>query len=211
MRIVAVSDVHGRWGKIDIPDGDVLVIAGDSTMMGRKEEIGKFAAYVEALPHKWKIAIAGNHDWLFETKSRLAEKMMAQAGIEYLKDDSITIDGVKFYGAPWQPRFHDWAFNVDRGPLIKKKWDLIPDDTNVLVTHGPPYGVLDQVADGPHLGCEELRAALDRVMPRLHIFGHIHDGYGQNNNVEGIDTHFINASICDESYYHANAPIVRNL
>jgi len=91
----------------------------------------------------------------------------------------VIIEGVKFYGSPWQPRFFDWAFNLDRGEEIKKKWDLIPMDTDVLITHGPPYGILDLTHEGEKVGCEELMKAVLRVQPKIHIFGHIHEAYGE--------------------------------
>jgi Icc-related predicted phosphoesterase len=207
MRIICISDTHNRIGKVDIPDGDVLVHAGDSTMMGRPEEIGKFAAYLEALPHKYKVVIAGNHDWLFETRPTTARKLIEDAGAIYLQDEAVTIMGHKFYGAPWQPWFQNWAFNVARGKALAAKWALIPTDTDVLITHGPPFGILDQVDGGEHLGCVDLRTAVDRVNPLLHVFGHIHDGYGLDARRELARTNFVNASICDESYQPVNSPI----
>lgn len=211
MRIVCISDTHSRHDQVEVPEGDVLVHAGDSTMVGRVEEIIKFNHWLGQLPHPHKILIAGNHDWLFEKEPALAESLITN--VIYLRDNSVTIDGVKFYGSPWQPRFMHWAFNLPRGEEIKRKWDLIPEDTDVLMTHGPPHGILDLVPSDmsgnyEHAGCEDLLRAMRRLRPRLHIFGHIHEGYGV---LKDYVTIFVNASICDAAYRPINAPMVLEL
>jgi Icc-related predicted phosphoesterase len=99
----------------------------------------------------------------------------------------------------------DWAFNLQRGPALREKWALIPEGTDVLITHGPPFGILDWTARGERVGCEDLLEAVRRVKPRLHVFGHIHEGYGEH---EQDGTRFVNASICTEAYQPTNAPIV---
>lgn len=209
MRIVAISDTHTFENRITIPDGDVLIHAGDFTISGTFEEVKQFALWLEKQPHKHKIVTAGNHDWLFEKDLNLARNLIHGIGkAQYLQDGQIEIEGVTFYGSPWQPRFGDWAFNLDRGEQIKRKWNLIKP-CSVLITHGPPWGILDTVrTNSQHLGCEELREAVRRVKPQAHIFGHIHGGYGEY--VAG-GTRFINASVCDEAYQTTNAPIVFDL
>jgi len=208
MRIVCISDTHTFEDQIAIPDGDVLIHAGDATIAGTIAEVNQFCRWFEAQPHKYKIFVAGNHDWLFEKQSQLARSMISSSGAYYLCDQLIELDGVSFYGSPWQPRFCDWAFNVDRGATIKRIWDRIPK-CDVLITHGPPFGVLDTVKEGePHLGCEELLVAVDRIKPRFHVFGHIHGGAGA---MQSNGTRFINASICDEAYRPVNAPQVFNV
>jgi Icc-related predicted phosphoesterase len=205
MRIVAISDTHTFEHQIVVPDGDVLIHSVDSTITGTPEEVMAFGLWLDSQPHKHKIFVAGNHDWLFERDPEQARYLIQFDGVHYLQDSSIEIDGIKFYGSPWQPRFGDWAFNVDRGEAIKQKWDQIPK-CDVLITHGPPWGALDYVQIGQeHLGCEELLKAVGRVRPKLHIFGHIHGGYGKAT-ISGIQ--FVNASICDEAYRSSNAPIV---
>jgi len=205
MRVVAISDTHTFEDRITVPDGDVLIHAGDATITGTVAEVSAFGAWLESQPHKHKIVIAGNHDWLFERDNAHA-RLLIEPWAHYLQDSMVEITGVRFYGSPWQPRFQDWAFNVNRGRAIAWKWRLIPK-CDVLITHGPPWGVLDQVIDGAlHLGCEELGHAVGRVKPRVHVFGHIHGGYGERRAPNGI--HFINASICDEAYNPVNAPIV---
>jgi hypothetical protein len=123
----------------------------------------------------------------------------------YLEDSGIEIAGVKFWGSPWQPEFYDWAFNLPRGQALADKWALIPDDIDVLITHGPPLGILDQVITGDHVGCADLLEAVQLIKPKVHIFGHIHEGYGR---IEQNGTVFINASVCTARYRPINPPIV---
>jgi len=206
MKIVCISDNHGRHKKIkNIPEGDVLVHAGDVTSSGKIEMLDNFNKWLGELPHKHKIIIAGNHDWCFAREHRLiAREMISNA--TYLEDSEIIIDGVKFYGSPWQPEFCDWAFNLPRGESLAKVWNRIPDDTNVLITHGPPYGILDLNLDDEPCGCEDL---LNKIMSlsklKCHIFGHIHEGYGIK---EELGVKFINASSCNFEYQPINKPIV---
>jgi Icc-related predicted phosphoesterase len=207
MRIVCISDTHSRHDLIEVPSGDILIHAGDSTMVGRVEEIAKFNHWLGRLPHPYKILIAGNHDWLFEKEPALAESLVTNA--VYLRDSAVIIEGLKFYGSPWQPRFMHWAFNLSRGAEIRRKWDLIPEDTDVLITHGPPNGILDLVPRDltgtfENTGCEELARAVKRIKPRLHVFGHIHEGYGMERRP---GTTFVNACICDAAYRPINPPV----
>lgn len=192
MKIVCISDTHGLHDSVIVPEGDVLIHAGDFTNEGEWEQVASFNHWLGTLSHPLKIVIAGNHDFCFEREPARAAKMITQAA--YLLDDYACIDGVKIYGSPWQPRFYDWAFNLKRGEDIARKWALIPDDTDVLVTHGPPWGFGDQVNYGPQqVGCVDLLDAVHRVKPRLHVFGHIHEAYGV---FEDEDTTFVNASLC---------------
>ncbi len=207
-RIVTISDTHSRHQKIkSMPEGDILIHSGDATERGGIDEIVAFNEWLGTLPYLHKIFVAGNHDWLFERSPQFAPTLMSNA--HYLLDNFIEIEGLKIYGAPWQPRFFDWAFNVDRGAAIAQKWQMIPDDIDVLITHGPPHGILDEVAyRHEHVGCEELLPVVHRIKPRAHIFGHIHSGYGM---VEQNGIKFVNASICNEAYQPVNAPIVFDL
>lgn len=124
----------------------------------------------------------------------------------YLEDSMITLYGIKIYGTPWQPRFGNWAFNLDRGSDCLSKWNLIPEDTDILITHSPPLGHGDLVCSGVRAGCAELLSTVQqRVKPKYHIFGHIHEGYGVTSDGKII---YINASTCDISYIPNNLPIV---
>jgi predicted phosphohydrolase len=175
-------------------------------MSGRPEEIARFDAWLAGLPHRHKVVIAGNHDFLFEGEPERARRLLPSA--IYLRDEGVELDGFRFWGSPWQPWFHDWAFNLPRGPALAAKWALIPARTDVLLTHGPPHGILDRTVAGEPVGCEELTLALARVRPRLHVFGHIHEAYGR---LERDGTLFVNASNLDVHYRPVQAPVVIEL
>ena len=210
MKICMLSDTHGRHESVVVPQCDILVHCGDFSTFGKAADIVNFANWFEQQPGI-KVAVAGNHDWLFETQPTAAQFIFRSRGIQYLQDQVIDICGAKFYGSPQTPLFMDWAFNVQRGPDIKKYWDRIPQHTDVLITHGPPHGVLDQSAphlNSEHLGCEELSLAVERVNPRLHVFGHIHGSYGK---VDLADTTFVNAALVNEAYAPGRIPWVVDL
>jgi len=207
VRIVCISDTHERHEQITLPDGDLLICAGDVTANGNLVSLERFARWLQRQPHQHKILIAGNHDFCFEGNAARGESVMRTCApdVHYLQDRGVLIDGVRVWGSPWQPRFFDWAFNLDRGPLLAEKWALIPADTDILVTHGPPFGTLDLTPRGDRAGCEALAARLNDLPVRLHVFGHIHHGYGVVERGHRIS---VNASICDKGYLPANAPIV---
>jgi predicted phosphohydrolase len=188
-RIVFISDTHGYHRELAVPEGDILVHAGDFTMTGRLEEAADFNAFLGCLPHPRKIVIAGNHDFCFQRDPERARALMTSA--TYLEDESVEAAHIKFYGSPWQPWFCDWAFNLPRGAPLAEKWAMIPDDTDVLVTHGPPRGIGDRTFDGRSEGCDELLSRVKEVRPRFHVFGHIHEAAG-TWKIDG--TTFINAS-----------------
>ncbi|HEV8158114.1 MAG TPA: metallophosphatase domain-containing protein [Pyrinomonadaceae bacterium] len=197
---------------INLPKGDVLIHCGDFTVTGTVSEITQFNRELLRQANKFNhiIIIAGNHDLLFERQPQLARSLL-DSRVNYLQDSFCVIDGIKFYGSPYQPRFFDWAFNLMRGAELAEKWNLIPDETDVLITHGPPFGILDEVPRQyfiENTGCEELRKRVETIKPKLHIFGHIHCGYG---TTEKFGVKFANASNCDESYEPTNAPVVIDL
>jgi predicted phosphohydrolase len=206
MRIVCLSDTHDFHDRLVVPDGDVLLHAGDATMSGKPFQVEAFARWFANRPHRHKIVVAGNHDWMFERTPAQARSLLRE--VIYLQDDEVTVDGLRIWGSPWQPWFHDWAFNLERGPQIAAKWESIPTGIDVLVTHGPPAGILDRTSRGEHVGCADLRRELLRIRPRLHVFGHIHEAYG---TVEIDGTRFVNASNCTERYHPVQPPIVVDL
>lgn len=207
LTIVAISDTHGLHHLIDIPPGDVLIHAGDLSWTGELSEVAEFNAFLGTLPHRYKIVVAGNHDLCFEQQAAAARALFTNA--IYLEDESVTIEGLKFYGSPWQPRFLDWAFNLNRGAELRAKWDLIPQDTDVLITHGPPFGIRDFIVETEErVGCQDLLEVVMQVRPRYHYFGHIHDSAGVTLR-HGIT--FVNASICDMSYRPIHRPIVTKI
>jgi Icc-related predicted phosphoesterase len=155
-------------------------------------EVVAFNAFLGTLPHRHKLVIAGNHDWCFEKMPAACVDALTNA--IYLQDSAITLDGVRFYGSPWQPWFYGWAFNLRRGSEIRAKWQRIDRDTNILITHGPPYGFGDLTADRQHVGCKDLLEFVELIAPQVHIFGHVHEAAGVCTNTR---TTFVNASTCD--------------
>ncbi|HEY6174290.1 MAG TPA: metallophosphatase domain-containing protein [Kofleriaceae bacterium] len=176
MRIVAVADTHLFHGRYAVPDGDVFVHAGDLCRGGNLAELRIAAQWILGLPHRHKVVVAGNHDWAFAREPGAARAMFA--GAHYLEDSEVTLDGVRFYGSPWQPTFLDWAFNLPRGPALAAVWARIPHGIDVLITHGPPDDIGDRTSATRHAGCVDLRARVAEVEPRLHLFGHIHEDGG---------------------------------
>ena len=172
MRIVAVADTHLFTEDLVVPAGDVLVHAGDLCRRGDLDELARATAWLRALPHRHKVVVAGNHDWAFVESPDEARALLGDA--IYLQDSGTTIDGVRFWGSPWQPAFNNWAFNLPRGAPLAEKWARIPAGLDVLITHGPPDGIGDSVAMAGRSGCVDLRRRVAEVAPRLHLFGHIH-------------------------------------
>ena len=193
MRFVAFSDTHGWHDYLPVPEGDVLLFGGDMCGRGTLDEVARFARFLEKQPHPHKVIIAGNHDWPFERTPREAREALGE--VTYLQDEAVEIEGVRIYGSPWQPEFFQWAFNLPRGKPLRETWAKIPDNTQVLLTHGPPHDILDLTSRRVAAGCEALRERVEELPElRAHIFGHIHEAYGRS--VLGKCT-FYNASICD--------------
>lgn len=205
MRLVVISDTHSLHEWVRVPSGDVLIHAGDITRNGTLEELEAFNDWLGSLDFRHIIVIAGNHDFCFESDNAAARETLSNA--IYLQDESVSLDGVKFYGSPWQPEFFDWAFNLPRGEALKQKWEQIPGDTDVLITHGPPYGCGDQTFYGERVGCCDLAEAIKDKKPVLNLCGHIHEDYGTTWLGE---TFCINASFIDEQGI-GNAPVVVDL
>ena len=197
MRVVAIADLHNSQPYI--PDGDVLVVAGDLTWEGKLSQVKEVANWFKSLPHQHKVVIAGNHDFCFDKTSKYASqcddavKALVDAGCTYLLDSSCEINGKKFYGAPWQPWFHNWAFNVQRGQLYQH-WDKIPHDLDVLLVHGPPFGYGDLTTSGERVGCSELLFALEQKKPKHVFYGHIHEDWGYWTINNGV-TRLYNCSV----------------
>jgi Icc-related predicted phosphoesterase len=152
--------------------------------------------------------VPGNHDFCFEEYDSRSEALEILTEAECLIDKAVTVGGYELWGAPWQPKFFDWAFNRERGKELREKWNLIPDSTDILVTHGPPHGIGDEVTHGEQVGCRELRKRVKTLQPRYHLFGHIHEGYGRYNE-DGLT--YVNCSVCDVRTLARNQPIVLEL
>ncbi|WP_373549089.1 metallophosphatase domain-containing protein [Haliscomenobacter sp.] len=204
MRFVAISDTHGKH-LFDLPPGDVILHAGDVSSRGLKAEIERFLDWFSSLDYAYKIFIAGNHDFFFENASPLEIQALIPDNLIYLNDSGVEIEGIKIWGSPIQPWFYDWAFNRQRGPAIQKHWDLIPDDSDIIITHGPVFGIHDRTASGQLVGCEDLLPVIQRIAPKVHLCGHIHEAYG---TVQVGETLYINASILDLRYTIAHDPVV---
>ena len=207
MKIVCIADTHGlHWDLLDLPIGDVLVIAGDVTNVGDPKDLISFNRWIGTHPHPHKLIVPGNHDFCFEENYGLCEDICTEAKI--LLDSAFTIEGVNFYGTPQQPHFYSWAFNIKQREKRKEYFDRIPKNTDVLITHAPPYGILDKINENSKdsLGDVALQERINELPNlKLNVFGHIHGGYGR---VKIGNTEFINCSIADERYGLVNAPIV---
>ncbi len=205
MKIIAISDTHGQHKDLQLPDGDLLLHAGDVSKRGSRAEIMDFLYWFSDQPHKYKVFIAGNHDFYFEKTVPEFINSDIPKNVVYLNDSGTEIEEIKIWGSPIQPWFYDWAFNRQRGADIKKHWNLIPSGTDILITHGPAYGILDLTMDSRAVGCEDLLEKIQEIKPKYHICGHIHEAYGQKRVG---DTHYINASVLNLNYRLVNEPIV---
>lgn len=209
-RLTLISDTHlaHRKGSFEIPDGDILVHAGDATYRGKEREILLFSEWFRSLPHRYKVFVAGNHDWGFQRTPQRAVEALGE-GVHYLQDSEVVLEGVRIWGSPWQPEFCNWAFNLPRGDALRERWSRVPKGIDLLVTHGPPLGIGDRLTDGSRVGCADLREEiLGRIRPRVHLSGHIHEGYGVRE-VDGVT--FVNASLVDETYQIRNPAVVVDL
>ena len=209
-KITFISDTHGkheyltskRMGNI-LGSGDILIHCGDVSNTGKSHEIKEFLDWFSNTDFTHKVFIAGNHDFGFQLVSTI-EPEYIEKGVHYLFDSSVEIDGIKIYGSPWQPVFYDWAFNVPRGEKLAEKWAKIPGNTDILITHGPAFRMLDHTIQGQMVGCEDLFNRIVEVQPKIHCCGHIHWAYGQKSFNE---TEFINAAVLNERYEHENKPV----
>jgi len=210
LRLVCISDTHSLHRRIpDIPDGDVLIHAGDCLGAGTLENVEDLNDWLGTLPHRHKIVIAGNHDWVFQEAPALARDALTNA--IYLEDSGIVIEGVRFWGSPWTPTFLDWAFMLDRGEALHDRWMQIPEDTDVLITHGPPKGIGDEASMGfrcQNVGCVDLLHRIEQMRLKAHVFGHIHEGYGEYTLG---NTRLVNASTCTVRYEPTNPAIVLDI
>ena len=223
MKVTLISDTHTKHKQLngDLPGGDLLIHAGDFMNSGYdKTDATEFFDWFDKIDnYDDKIFIAGNHDRIMQNEPEWAQGILTgYKTIEYLQDEQLTLyfdgpngdfpeDNVRIYGSPWQPEFYNWAFNLPRnGGELKAKWNAIPTNTDILITHGPAFGKLDDVEGrrGQHLGCELLAEHINTVArPKIHVCGHIHSGYGYYFDGQ---THYFNASILNERYNYTNKP-----
>jgi len=208
MNLVIFSDTHGTYP--EIPNADVAVFAGDCSSRGSEEVCKQFIRWFGQQEPMHKIMIGGNHDFWFQTTPYgYIKDYAAVHGVIYLENTGTIIENTHFWGSPLSLEYGNWAntYPKEKG---KEYWDMIPRHANVIITHGPPYGVMDECAhprkgENPHVGCKDLLSKVLEVKPKLHIFGHIHESYGKRT-LDGID--FINASHMNLRYEPVN-PIIK--
>ena len=214
-KLTFISDTHTKHEKLNgfLPGGDMLICGGDITSRGYLTEIENFLKWFDKIDnYDHKIFIAGNHDFGFQDQPNETKGLLTgYKTVDYLQDELLLVgngdyeDMVKVWGTPWQPEFHNWAFNLPRGQALKEKWDMITVGTDILVTHGPAFGKLDYVSyDGKNVGCEDLLFKVQEIKPKIHVFGHIHEGYGY---VFDGHTHYINAAVLNGRYEFLNKPV----
>jgi Icc-related predicted phosphoesterase len=225
MLIDCISDLHGHYPKLD--GGDLLIVAGDLTATDTKDELLYFHQWISAQNYKKSIIIAGNHDntcikgYPFYNRPFAVEGcVMPYNDIEYLCDSGTEFEGLKIWGSPWTRNFvgmnpHCKAFSLDTEEELAEKWALIPDDVDILITHSPPYGILDSVRNNPNSIPDSAgsRSLMDWMATKwkvlegvkINVFGHIHEHGGKRGSLNMVQ--FINASHVNERYQPVNAPI----
>jgi Icc-related predicted phosphoesterase len=196
-----ISDTHNRHDRCACEGGDILMHAGDATGHGETNEIVEFLDWFSEQDYKHLIMIPGNHDFGFEKGPTECRTMCEARGITLLNDSGVTVEGVNIWGSPVQPWFHKWAFNRHRGADIKKHWDLIPGDTEILITHGPPRGIMDMTGNGEPVGCDDLLVKLSETDIKLHVFGHIHEARGIQYDGQRtyVNAAFLNRMYCPQA------------
>ncbi|MFP4135324.1 MAG: metallophosphatase domain-containing protein [Halothece sp.] len=196
MKIVVISDTHNRYQELTIPECDVLIHAGDISHAGEIQILDDFVKWARSQRVKETVFIGGNHDSTLQTSTYIQEQINSLPDIHYLEDSELKLFGFKFYGSPWQPRYKDMAFNLDRNSNeLDQAWQKIPEDVDVLITHTPPYGILDKLEDergGFNAGCERLADRLKQVPAKIHAFGHVHEARGVRCEK---NTTYVNASV----------------
>jgi len=212
MRLVCISDTHGDHEGLELPSGDVLIHAGDLSAHGQRAETLAFMQWLGSRGFDNTVCIAGNHDTFMEEEPLLARQFAEDHGVLLLNDSGCELGGHQFWGSPITPRFCNWSFMRDAGEPIEAHWRLIPDNTDVLITHGPPFGIMDQVRrpDGQseRTGCPSLLARVQSIAPVTHIFGHIHEGRGSQSH-DGVT--YFNVCTMNEHYQRAYEPVVIDL
>lgn len=220
IRFVCISDSHSLF--FNFPPGDVLLHAGDFTKKGTSDEVLQFANYLKTTNYQYKIIIAGNHDSPFDIsnfddimKKRrnpypcdpYAVKRLFKDFI-YLEDSFVNVFGYTVWGTPWTHQHYKGAFTIKEKYILGQKFQQIPLGVDIVLSHSPPNGILDRSKDNRHLGSEVLAETIRMIKPKVHVFGHIHEGHG----VQTIDgTTYINASVCNNRYQPIYTPIVFDL
>lgn len=193
IRLALLSDTHMRHTDIVVPDCDIVAHCGDFSRSGSRDDALAFLDWFAKLP-ALRVLTPGNHDVWAEQDTAAFRRACAERSIAVLVDEGMSVSGVRFWGSPVTPRFRNMAYNRKRGAEIRAHWRRIPEGKlDVLLTHGPPHGVLDRTFFGAHVGCADLLEAVKRARPKLHAFGHIHEAAGQTQ-LPGVPTLFVNAA-----------------
>jgi len=206
LRFVCISDTFGAHTSLTgkMPHGDVLVHTGNFTESSLPQEISSFNAWLSTMPHKHKIVVAGSRDAIFDAEAypytwrraghptcyHISETKSLLTACTYLEHTSTTVEGMKIFGSPYNCNAFSFAFHALRGAPMKKLWEKIPSDTDVLLTHTAPLGHGDLCVDGRREGCANLLDWVESYRPLLHIFGGVREGAGLTSNDR---TMFINA------------------
>lgn len=213
MKAIIISDTHGQEAKLKIPDCDVLIHCGDFSNLGTEEELSKFAGWLKTLPHKHILLSPGNHDGMTQENPARAKEILenARSGVRLLLHEALELEGIRFFFSPLTPEYAGWWWMLEEPDLVAK-WAEIPDDTEVLITHGPPKLILDTVERqiGHHAGSSSLYARIQQL-PKLrhHFFGHLHHSGGQTVRIGGVD--FTNAAVLDDRNHFRNQPQIYDL
>lgn len=207
MRLVIISDTHGRHEELGTLEGDVLIHCGDGCngLTRDPRDVENLDAWFAEQRFSAILCTGGNHD--FAVEQRRASRQPVFENARFLEDEAFEFEGVKFYGAPWTPELEGWAFYLEP-ERAEATWSSIPVDTDVLITHTPPAGILDANRSGRRCGCSHLRDRLADLRPSLHCFGHVHASAGSEHR-DGVD--FLNASIVGRGYRVENEPVVYDL
>jgi len=201
-KIVCISDTHRKDWSLNLPKGDILIYTGDFDITCEDNCLNAIDWFY-SLNFKSVVWIGGNHDsYLEELHKIYMVRPVMPYNIYYLLNDSVEIDGIKIWGSPFSPQFNNWSFMGDLEEL-KEIWSTIPGDTDIIMTHCPPFGINDQV-NGISQGCPALRDRIKEIKPKYHIHGHIHEGYGVYCD---LNTIYVNASIMDEFYNPCHKPV----
>ncbi|MDR1181432.1 MAG: metallophosphatase domain-containing protein [Bacteroidales bacterium] len=197
MKILHLSDTHSRHHALqNLPIADIIIHSGDMLWAGASKEVLDFIDWFGGLDYKYKIFIAGNHDDCFEGRNREIIQNFLPKNCFYLCNSGIEIEGIQFWGVPL-------FMSDDINGRLPQMMAQIPADTDILITHSPPFGILDTTDNS--YGCPDLLQAVLKIKPKYHLFGHVHGAYGIEKSAY---TTFVNAALMNENYELVNNPVL---